>query len=49
MLIGKTAVPGPKGIKKGDHHEDNAGHEVERGQWWQFAVADDKVQAELEA
>jgi DNA-directed RNA polymerase subunit beta len=49
MLVGQVAAAAPKGFKKGDTiTEDNLG-EVERHEWWKFAVADDKVQGQLEA
>ncbi|MCC6927335.1 DNA-directed RNA polymerase subunit beta [Novosphingobium sp.] len=49
MLLGQVAAAAPKGFKKGDTiTEDNLG-EVERHEWWKFAVADDKVQGQLEA
>ena len=49
MLVGQVAAAAPKGFKKGDTiAEENLG-EVERHEWWKFAVADDKVQGQLEA
>ncbi|MEQ1499592.1 MAG: DNA-directed RNA polymerase subunit beta [Novosphingobium sp.] len=49
MLVGQVAGAAPKGFKKGDTiTEENLG-EVERHEWWKFAVADDKVQGQLEA
>uniref|UniRef100_UPI00286A89F9 DNA-directed RNA polymerase subunit beta n=1 Tax=Novosphingobium sp. TaxID=1874826 RepID=UPI00286A89F9 len=49
MLVGQVAAAAPKGFKKGDTiTEENLG-EVERHEWWKFAVADDKVQGQLEA
>ncbi|HQV03300.1 MULTISPECIES: DNA-directed RNA polymerase subunit beta [unclassified Novosphingobium] len=49
MLLGQVAAAAPKGFKKGDTiTEENLG-EVERHEWWKFAVADDKVQGQLEA
>jgi len=49
MLIGQVAAAAPKGFKKGDTiGEDNLA-EVERHEWWKFAVADDLVQGQLEA
>ena len=49
MLIGQVAAAGPKGIKKGAEIDEALLAEVERHEWWKFAVADDKVQAQLEA
>ena len=49
MLIGQVAASAPKGFKKGDTISDENIAEVERYEWWKFAVADDKVQGQLEA
>jgi DNA-directed RNA polymerase subunit beta len=49
MLLGQTATAAPKGVKKGSAIDDALLGEVERHEWWKFAVADDKVQADLEA
>jgi DNA-directed RNA polymerase subunit beta len=49
MLLGQTATAAPKGVKKGSAIDDALLNEVERHEWWKFAVADDKVQADLEA
>ncbi|MDE2437131.1 MAG: DNA-directed RNA polymerase subunit beta, partial [Sphingomonadales bacterium] len=49
MLIGQVAAAAPKGFKKGDTIGDENLAEVERHEWWKFAVADDKVQGQLEA
>jgi DNA-directed RNA polymerase subunit beta len=49
MLLGQTATSAPKGVKKGSAINDALLGEVERHEWWKFAVADDKVQADLEA
>jgi DNA-directed RNA polymerase subunit beta len=49
MLIGQVAASAPKGFKKGDTISEENIAEVERYEWWKFAVADDKVQGQLEA
>ncbi|MCT8996939.1 DNA-directed RNA polymerase subunit beta [Chelativorans intermedius] len=49
MLIGKTAIAGPKGFKKGTALTRELLEEYPRSQWWQFAVEDEKQQAALEA
>ncbi|MES2269977.1 MAG: DNA-directed RNA polymerase subunit beta [Pseudomonadota bacterium] len=49
QLLGQTATAAPKGIKKGIVIDDALLDEVERHEWWKFAVADDSVQVSLEA
>jgi DNA-directed RNA polymerase subunit beta len=49
MLVGQVAAAGPKGAKKGATITEESLAEVERHDWWKFAVADDKVQGQLEA
>ncbi len=49
MLINKMAVAGPKGFKKGGKITREALNEHPKSQWWQFAVSNDKVMAEIEA
>ncbi|MBB4641405.1 DNA-directed RNA polymerase subunit beta [Rhizorhapis suberifaciens] len=49
MLLGQVATAAPKGIKKGVEITDELLEEVERHEWWKFAVQDDTVQAHLEA
>jgi DNA-directed RNA polymerase subunit beta len=49
MLIGQTTAAAPKGVKKGAVIDADLLDGVERHEWWKFAVADDKVQADLEA
>ncbi|MFN5821189.1 MAG: DNA-directed RNA polymerase subunit beta, partial [Novosphingobium sp.] len=49
MLVGQVAAAAPKGFKKGDTITEDNLSEVERHEWWKFAVADDKVQGQLEA
>src|SRR6478736_3858020 len=49
ILDGKTAISGPKGFKKDTKLTADAMQEYPRSQWWNFAVADDAVMAEVEA
>ncbi len=49
MLIGQTANAVPKGLKKGVVIDGDLLDGVDRHEWWKFAVADDKQQADLEA
>ncbi|HYI41038.1 MAG TPA: DNA-directed RNA polymerase subunit beta, partial [Allosphingosinicella sp.] len=49
MLVGQTATAAPKGFKKGSVIDLAGLEDVERFEWWKFAVKDDKVQADLEA
>ncbi|MCW2381601.1 MULTISPECIES: DNA-directed RNA polymerase subunit beta [unclassified Sphingobium] len=49
MLIGQTATAAPKGVKKGVDITEELLSEVERHEWWKFAVADDARQSQLEA
>ena len=49
MLVGQTASAAPKGVKKGAKITESVLEEVERHEWFKFAVANDKRQAQLEA
>ncbi len=49
MLTGQTATAVPKGLKKGVVIDADLLDSVDRYEWWKFAVADDKVQGDLEA
>lgn len=49
MLLGQVAAAAPKGIKKGADINEELLAEVERHEWWKFAVADDGRQTQLEA
>ena len=48
MLVGKEAIAGPKGFKKGTQLTTDILAEYPRSQWWQFAVEDEKAQDILE-
>jgi DNA-directed RNA polymerase subunit beta len=49
MLVGQTASAAPKGIKKGAVIDVELLETVDRYEWFKFAVADDGMQAQLEA
>ena len=49
MLFGKTANAGPKGYVNGTKLNDATFEGQPRSKWWQFAIDDDKVMAEMEA
>ncbi|MBN8998360.1 MAG: DNA-directed RNA polymerase subunit beta, partial [Rhizobiales bacterium] len=49
MLLGKTASSGPKSFKKDTVLSREVIEEYPRSQWWQFAVADEKLMGEIEA
>ena len=49
MLVGQSATAVPKGAKKGAKLDEKTLDEIEPREWWKFAVADDKRQANLEA
>ena len=48
LLVGKTAVSGPKGLGRGKIEADKL-EEIAPGLWWQIALDDEKAMAELEA
>ena len=49
MLVGQTASATPKGVKKGLEITDEVLDNVDRIDWFKFAVADDNMQSQLEA
>ena len=49
MLVGQTATSAPNGVKKGVTIDEDLLDGIDRHEWWKFAVADDKVQSDLEA
>ncbi len=49
MLRNKLGIAGPKGFKKDTDITADVLSASPRSQWWQFAVADDKVMGEIEA
>ena len=48
LLVGKTAVSGPKGLGRGEISLDKL-NEIPAGLWWQIALDDEKAMGELEA
>jgi len=48
LLVGKTALSGPKGMTRGDLTDEKLA-EVSKGLWWQIALDDEKAMGELEA
>ncbi len=49
MLLGQTASAAPKGVKKGIDISEQVLGDIERHEWFKFAVADDNRQAQIEA
>ena len=49
MLLGKTAVKGPKGVKPKTKITEDLLEELSRGQWWQLAVGEEKDAQAIEA
>ncbi len=50
MLMGKTAVKGPKGVKpKTKITEELLNDELSRGQWWQLAIGEEDDAKQIEA
>jgi DNA-directed RNA polymerase subunit beta len=48
LLVGKTAVSGPKGLGRGEITLEKL-EEIAPGLWWQIAMDDEKAMGELEA
>jgi DNA-directed RNA polymerase subunit beta len=48
LLVGKTAVSGPKGLGRGEITLEKL-EEIAPGLWWQIALDDEKIMGELEA
>ena len=48
LLVGKTAVSGPKGLGRGEISLEKL-NEIPAGLWWQIALDDEKAMGELEA
>ncbi|MGC8204050.1 DNA-directed RNA polymerase subunit beta [Aliiroseovarius sp. PTFE2010] len=49
MILGKTAVKGPKGVKPGSEITEDLLGTLSRGQWWQLALEDEADAAQVEA
>jgi DNA-directed RNA polymerase subunit beta len=48
LIVGKSAVSGPKGLGRGEVTAEKLG-EIAPGLWWQIALDDEKAMGELEA
>jgi len=48
LLVGKTAISGPKGLGRGEITAEKL-EEIAPGLWWQIALDDEKAMGELEA
>ena len=48
LLLNRQIVSGPKNVKAGGKITEALLGELSRGQWWQFAVKDEKVMARIE-
>ncbi|MDJ0639811.1 MAG: DNA-directed RNA polymerase subunit beta [Paracoccaceae bacterium] len=49
MILGKTAVKGPKGVKPKSKITEDLLEELSRGQWWQLAIGEEKDAQAIEA
>jgi DNA-directed RNA polymerase subunit beta len=49
MILGKTAVKGPKGIKSGAVIDEELLESLSRGQWWQLALGEEQDAQNVEA
>ncbi len=48
MLVGRTAVSGPKGLGRGEVTTEKLA-DISRGLWWQVALDDERLMGEIEA
>ncbi|WP_128254699.1 DNA-directed RNA polymerase subunit beta [Falsirhodobacter deserti] len=49
LLLGKTAVKGPKGIKSGSTIDAELLGTLSKGQWWQLAIGEEAEAKDIEA
>ncbi len=49
MIVGRTAVKGPKSVKPNSEITEELLGTLSRGQWWQLALKDDAEAAQVEA
>ena len=49
LIMGKTAVKGPKGIRSGSTIDDELLGTLSRGQWWQLALGEENDAKDVEA
>jgi len=49
LILGKTAVKGPKGVRPNSEITEDLLESLSRGQWWQLALGDEAGAQEVEA
>ncbi len=49
LILGKTCVKGPKGVKAGSKIDDALLESLSRGQWWQLALPEESDASRIEA
>ncbi|MFC2970569.1 DNA-directed RNA polymerase subunit beta [Acidimangrovimonas pyrenivorans] len=49
LILGKTAVKGPKGVKAGSEINEELLGTLSRGQWWQLALGEESDAKDVEA
>lgn len=49
LIMGKTAVKGPKGVKAGSTIDEELIGTLSKGQWWQLALAEESDAKDVEA
>jgi len=49
LILGKTAVKGPKGVRPNSEINEELLESLSRGQWWQLALGDEAGAQEVEA
>jgi DNA-directed RNA polymerase subunit beta len=49
LIMGRPVVSAPAGVKKGEIVTEDILADLSRGQWWQIAVGDEEVMANIEA
>ncbi len=49
LILGQTAVKGPKGVKAGSEITEDLLETLSRGQWWQLAVGEEALAQDIEA
>lgn len=49
LILGKTAVKGPKGVKPGSTIDEDLLGTLSRGQWWQLALGEESEAKDVEA
>jgi DNA-directed RNA polymerase subunit beta len=49
LILGKTAIKGPKGVRAGSVIDDALLAQLSRGQWWQLALGEEADASQVEA